>query len=150
MRAGMLGCVCVWAMAASAVAQEPLALGTLVGNVPISNYDNGGRRDPFVSLMTPGKAVVAESGRGRTGLASMSLADVSVKGMLRAGGDALAVLEGPDGRSFVVRSRDKLQDAIVKSIDRDGVVFVEQEDAGGAIRARDIRKPLKPMAEGVR
>jgi len=70
---------------------------------------------------------------------------------VRSGVAVLAVLEGPDGKSFVARNRDKLQDATVKSIDAEGVVFIEQQvDAGGAVHSRDIRKPLRPTTEGVR
>jgi Tfp pilus assembly protein PilP len=145
--------VCLFSVvAASAAAQERIPTGTKVGNISLSGYDDSGRRDPFVSLMTPKKSVAAQNAsRPRAGLSSLSLADVSVKGIVRSGAAVLAVLEGPDGKSFVAHSKDKLQDAMVKSIDAEGVVFVEQQvDAGGAVRSRDIRKPLRPTTEGVR
>jgi hypothetical protein len=129
--------------------------GTRVGNNNLapSGYDDGGRRDPFVTLMTPKKALAAENAkRPRLGLISLAVADVSVKGIVRSGTGMMAVLEGPDGKSFVARSKDKLQDAVVKSIDADGVVFVEQTvEASGSAHPRDIRKTLRPpTTEGVR
>jgi Tfp pilus assembly protein PilP len=134
--------------------QDRLPPGTRVGNGAPSGYDDGARRDPFISLMAPKKSVAAQnSTRTRPGLSSLALADVSVKGILKSGGSVMAVLEAPDGHSYVARSKDKLQDAIVKSIDAEGVVFVEQQvDAGGSVHARDIRKTLRPptVAEGVR
>lgn len=143
------------AVAAPAVAQDRIPLGTLVGHSPtglapavLSGYDDGGRRDPFTSLIVPKKA--AASSRPRAGLASLSMADVSVKGIVRAGATIVAILEGPDGKSFVARRQDKLQDAVVKSIDVNGVVFVEQVvDALGVPHARDVRKALRPPSSEV-
>jgi Tfp pilus assembly protein PilP len=138
---------------APALAQERMPLGTHVGNAAqTSGYDDGGRRDPFVSLMTPKKAApAAPSSRPRAGLAGLTLADVAVKGIVHSGPAVVAVLEGPEGRSFIARSKDRLQDAVVKSIDADGVVFVEQAvDAAGAVHSRDVRKTLRSSAEGIR
>lgn len=152
MKTAILGCVCALALAASAAAQERVPTGTRVGNTAPSGYDDGGRRDPFVTLLTPKKALAAQNAsRPRVGLTSLALADASVKGIVRSGAAMMAVLEGPDGKSFVARSKDKLQDAIVKSIDAEGVVFVEQQvEAGGAVHSRDVRKTLRSAAEGVR
>jgi hypothetical protein len=71
---------------------------------------------------------------------------------VRNGPSVVAILEGPDGKSFVAHNQDKLQDAVVKSIDLDGVVFVAQiADAFGVMHARDVRKSLRPPAiEGAR
>jgi hypothetical protein len=44
----------------------------------------------------------------------------------------------------VARSRDRLQDATVKTIDADGVTFVQQVvDVMGASHPRDVRKSLR-------
>jgi Tfp pilus assembly protein PilP len=156
MRTGILAAIGILWLAAPVAAQtqDRLPPGTRVGNAAPTGYDDGGRRDPFISLMAPKKAVAAQnSARTRPGLASLALADVSVKGILNNGGSVMAVLEAPGGHSYVARSKDKLQDAVVKSIDAEGVVFVEQQvDAAGAVHARDIRKTLRPLtvAEGVR
>jgi Tfp pilus assembly protein PilP len=150
----MVLCICASALPAAAQGQDRLPPGTRVGTATVSSgYDDGGRRDPFVSLMAPKKTVAPQNtARPRTGLGSLSLADVSVKGIVRTGGAVVAVLESPDGKSFVAHSKDRLQDATVKSIDADGVVFAEQVvDAGGAVRYRDVRKTLRPiMTEGAR
>jgi hypothetical protein len=141
------------AAAIPALAQERLPLGTRVGSEEsASGYDDGGRRDPFVSLLTPKKTAAAvPASRPRAGLAGLTLADVAVKGIVRNGPAVVAVLEGPEGKSFIARSKDRLQDAVVKSIDADGVVFVEQVvDAVGAVHSRDVRKALRPTAEGDR
>jgi type IV pilus assembly protein PilO len=137
--------------AATTFVFERLPIGTPVGGgEPIlveerSGYEPDDRRDPFVSLITPQRAAApAALAPPRAGLAGLALADVSVKGIVQNGSVTLAVLEGPGGKSFVARSRDRLQDAIVKHIDIDGVLFAQQVvDAVGEPGTRDVRKSLR-------
>ncbi len=137
--------------AAAIVGQERLPIGTRVGNdIPTQiqlpgGYDPAGRRDPFVSLVAPKRGVpTPTASRPKAGLSGVVLADVSVRGIVQNGRSTLAVLEGPGGKSFVARSRDRLQDATVKTIDADGVTFVQQVvDVMGAPHARDVRKSLR-------
>jgi Tfp pilus assembly protein PilP len=142
--------------ATAAVAQTAVPDPTR-GAVPAaSGYDTGGRRDPFVSLIAPKPEVVAPKAPTRRpgtgiGLAALAVTDVVVKGILRSGTTLLAILEAPDGRTFVARREDHLQNGAVKSIDAEGVVFVEQfADARGQLRAHDVRKLLHPSIGGSR
>jgi type IV pilus assembly protein PilO len=146
--------------AAPVLGRERLPIGTHVGSAigsaapaglpPSSTYAEGGRRDPFVTLLAP-KPSTTPPHRPIVGLASVVLAEIAVKGIVHSGATTLAVLEGPGGRSFVARSQDRLQDATVRDIDADGVVFAERVvDAAGAVRAREVRKSLRPAAEGGR
>lgn len=152
-RALVVACLIAVLCAASARAQERLPLGTRVGSgvspAPgVSGYDAGGRRDPFVTLLGQKKAATAPaaSARPKAGLPGIALADVAVKGIVQNGTTTVAVLEGPGGRSFVGRSNDRLQDAIIKSIDSEGVTFAQQVvDAVGVARTRDVRKPLRQI-----
>jgi Tfp pilus assembly protein PilP len=148
-------------LVAPVLAQERLPLGTHVGSgTGVSStgssqpptYNEGGRRDPFVTLMIAKKSgAAATAARPIVGLAGVALADVAVKGVIHNGATMVAVLEGPGGKSFVARSKDRLQDATVKAIDADGVVFIERVvDALGAVRTRDVRKSLRLNAEGDR
>jgi len=149
-----LALVVAGVLASPAAAQERLPLGTRVGSGTISTpatgasasgYDDGGRRDPFVSLLVTKKpANGANQTRPIPGLAGVALADIAVKGIIHNGPTTLAVLEGPGGKSFVAKSKDKLHDATIKAIDADGVVFVEQTvDVIGAVHTRDVRKSLR-------
>ena len=137
------------AVAGPAFAQGGLPIGTRVGSaVPAApepkGYDEGGRRDPFVSLLVSKKPVATSSARPKAGLPGVSLADISVKGVVQNNKGIVAVLEAPGGKSYVARSKDKLADAVIKSIDPDGVVFVQQVvDALGVARPRDVRKSLR-------
>ena len=126
-----------------------IPVGTRVGVMPLTGYDDGGRRDPFGSLVLPKRtatAATADGLRPRSGLATLSLSDVIVKGIVRNGTTMLAILESPGKQSFVTRVKDRLLDATVMNIDRDGVVFSDR--SGGT--ATDVRKPLRPTGEEVR
>lgn len=139
------------AIPVAAVGQQ-IPIGSRVG-APPSGYNDGNRRDPFVSLVATKRQAPnapASPVKKGSGLASVSVNDVLVRGILRSGPDIMVTLEGPDGKQFVARRQDKLQDAVIKSIDKDGVVFVAQSvDVAGAARPREVRKGLRPM-EGSR
>jgi hypothetical protein len=140
------------AVATSAVTPEitPIAIGTLVGRVPTS-YEDGGRRDPFASLILPKRSTErsqADAARGRPGLGGIALADVVVRGIVRNGPVMLAILEGPNKQSFVARPKDQLLDASVLTIDAAGVAFGELDGAGQVVG--QLRKALRSPAEDVR
>ena len=141
-------------VAVPAAAQIPAAanipVGTRVGDsAPGSIYDSAGRRDPFVTLVAPRRPTTgAQATRTRTGLTSLALADVSINGLARVGKTMMVILEGPNKTSYSARVGDRLADAQIKSIDAQGVVFVEMYEGGG--RGQEIRKALRTTVEGVR
>lgn len=117
-------------------------------------YDAGGRRDPFVSLIVPKTAPAAPrpasaTSRPGAGLAGIAVSDVQLKGVIRSGATFVAILEGPDGRTFMAKRLDRLVNGVVKGIEQDAVVFTERvEDASGAVRQRDVRKALRAVVAG--
>lgn len=131
---------------------SPIRIGSRVGESP-TTYDDGGRRDPFVSLIVPKVTPMGKPAPGRTrpaaGLGAVSVSDVVVKGLMRSGTTLIALLQGPDGRTYMAKRQDHLQDGVVTRIDVDAVVFTERSaDAAGVVRARDVRKPLRPVVSG--
>ena len=111
-----------------------------------STYDDGGRRDPFVTLVQPKRAsdVPGTTGKPAAGLGALGVADVTVTGIVKAGGGFIATLRSHDGKSFSAKTRDRLQDGEVKSIDAEGVVFVQEAaDALGVVKPREVRKTLR-------
>jgi Tfp pilus assembly protein PilP len=155
MKIALLALTAALLVAAPAAAQIPAAanipIGTRVGDsAPNSIYDSAGRRDPFVTLVAPRRPTSGTGlvNRARTGLASLALADVSINGLARVGKTMMAILEGPNKTSFTAKVGDRIADAQVKSIDTQGVVFVEMYEGGG--RGQEIRKTLRSAAEGVR
>jgi len=137
---------------ATALAQIPV--GTRVGTAVVTaGYDDGGRPDPFATLVRPkvGGPTTTTGAVVRNGtLMSFAVADVKCTGVAREGSKyASAILEGPDHTSFVVKPHDRLLDGVVKSIDALGVVIVvHTTDVSGAVEGREIHKLLHPAAEG--
>lgn len=118
---------------------------------PSGGYDDGGRRDPFASLVvekaiTP--AAAAESAGARpVGLVGVAVMDVAVRGIISSGQTWLAILAGPDGAMYLAHSSDRLHDGVVRRIDRDGVVFLARVPEGpGRIVSREVRKVLRPTS----
>jgi hypothetical protein len=129
-----------------------IRVGSRVGESPTS-YDDGSRRDPFASLIvpkpTPTSRPAAGSGPVAAGLGGVSVTDVVVKGVIRSGNTLIALLQGPDGRTYMAKRQDRLHDGVISRIEIDAVVFTERSaDAAGVVRARDIRKPLRAVVSG--
>ncbi|HUL75516.1 MAG TPA: hypothetical protein VLT86_20555 [Vicinamibacterales bacterium] len=142
-------------VAVPAIASAQVQVGSRVGDAPTpSGYDDGGRRDPFVSLIVakrPTTGSTQTQTRPALGLASLSISDVVVTGVVRAGSKMTVILQGPDKQSYMARLQDRLADGTVKAIDTEGVVFVaEQTDATGAVKGHEVRKTLRPAAEVIR
>ena len=132
----------------SANAHAQIQVGTKVGEprpVNAGSYDSLGRRDPFVSLITPKKGSTDTTPRASHGLASFMLADVVVTGISRKGTEGMAILQGADRQSYVARVNDKIADAIIKRIDAQGVVFLELPRPGDTQRPQETRKALRSV-----
>jgi Tfp pilus assembly protein PilP len=159
--------VCLFALGESVTAQQPQAPAQApvaqkpadpapVEAVPgvvrvsdhVSGYNSGGKRDPFLSLVAARRASSdrpLDLPTRQTGLATLPLVDAKVTGVLRLGGNFMAVIEGPDKQSFNARPKDRLLDAVIKSIDATGVVFMEQTEAGTP--PREVKKAIRRGVE---
>jgi len=126
-----------------------IPVGTKVGEPVSSGYDSGGRRDPFMSLIVPKRPAPGQvtAGRALSGLTSISISDVMVTGIVTAGTTKMCLLQGADRQSYVAKVGARIMDATIKSIDAQGVVFVEQMEPGNTARPQEIRKTLRPAAE---
>lgn len=105
-------------------------------------YNPDGRRDPFVSLMRGGGQ--RTGGPATSGLGSLTTGEVVLKGVLRSQGAYLALVQGPEGRTFTARVNDRLIDGAIKSIDAQGLVIVQEvNDPLSLIKQREVRKGLR-------
>lgn len=141
--------VLVMAASTPLLAQNPIPVGSRVGSASATGYDDMGRRDPFVCLVTP-KKVPGATVQGKPGsLSSLAVADVLVTGIMKVGQDPIALLQGPDGKSFPTKSGDRLRDGVVKRIERDAVIFLQQEeDVMGAVHPKETRKTIRLEGAG--
>ena len=80
--------------------------------------------------------------------ARSAVADLSVRGVLVSRGSLVAMIEGPDKRTYIVHQGDKLLDGTIKSITPQGLI-VEQvvNDPLSLVKRREIRKLLKTLED---
>lgn len=111
------------------------------------SYRTEGRRDPFVSLVGRGSDPKASASRA-AGLPGMLINEVSLKGVLKEPAGFVAMLQGPDKKTYVVRPGQRLLDGSVKSITADAVVFAQDvNDPLSLVKQREVRKTLRSGEE---
>ena len=111
---------------------------------PGYSYDPEGRRDPFQSLLGRGNDPQANANRP-SGVAGLLISDVSVKGILRDRTGFVAMIQAPEGKTFLVKAGDKLFDGKVKAISQDKVIFSQDvNDPLSLVKQREIPKAVRP------
>ncbi len=113
-------------------------------------YEPAGRRDPFVSLLRSGtdSRVVRPAG-AVDGLAGLAIADIAVRGVIKARDGYLAIVQGPDTKTYLVRPDDRLLDGTVKSITPAGMVLLQEvSDPLSLVTQKEVRKLLRGTEEG--
>ena len=139
---------------ASAPAASPAAAPGQQTSKPVEAsgpfiYNPEGRRDPFVSLLGRGNDPKSQGVRP-PGIPGLLINEVSVKGIVRNSTGFVALIQGPDNKTYVVKAGDRLMDGSVKSIVQDAVVFSQDvNDPLSLVKQKEIRKALR-SAEGGR
>lgn len=114
---------------------------------PGYTYNREGRRDPFISLIGRGSATPGES--RPAGLAGMLINEINLKGIMRQSDGFVALVQGTDKKTYVVRQGQRLMDGTVKSITQDTVVFSQDvNDPLSLVKQREVRKTLRSTEEG--
>jgi type IV pilus assembly protein PilP len=114
-------------------------------------YDPMGRRDPFVSLLRGGAEERGPRAGGPVveGLGGLTTDEVSVRGVVAAGSGYLAMVQGPDNKTFIVRANDKLLDGTVKAVTAQGLVILQEvNDPLSLVKQKEVRKMLRGLEEG--
>ena len=108
-------------------------------------YEADGRRDPFLNLLGTGSEP-RNTGTRNEGPAGMTVAEISVRGVLASRGSLIAMIEGPDKKTYVVHTGDKFQDGTIRSITPQGLVIVQQvNDPLSLVKQREIHKLLRSL-----
>jgi Tfp pilus assembly protein PilP len=111
-------------------------------------YNPEGRRDPFVSLLGRGSDPKS-AGVRPTGVPGLLINEVNVKGIVRNNSGFVALIQGPDNKTYVVKAGDRLMDGTVKSIVQDAVVFSQDvNDPLSLVKQKEIRKTLRAADGG--
>jgi len=110
-------------------------------------YNPEGRRDPFMSLTRRG--TVAQRGALGSprppGLAGLGAGEVTLRGTVQSrDGGFVAILQGSDQKTYIVRAGDKLLDGTVRTITQNDMVILQQvNDPLSLEKQREIRKVLR-------
>src|SRR5689334_15411862 len=65
-------------------------------------YNPDGRRDPFLSLIGTGGMEGRAAARRTDGPAMIAVADISVRGVMQSRGSLIAMVQGPDNKTYIV------------------------------------------------
>ena len=110
-------------------------------------YDPAGRRDPFVSLLSRG--VEPAGGKKLTGLGGLSTGEIMVRGVLQSRNSYVALISGPDGKTYSAHVNDRLLDGVIRSVTPDGIVIMQEvNDPLSLVKQREVRKGLRTAEDG--
>jgi hypothetical protein len=111
-------------------------------------YESQGRRDPFLSLVARGKDTRAVSSRP-AGLSGLLIGEVTVRGVVVDRSGFIAMVQGPDRKTFIVRPGEKLMDGSIKAITAEGLVFLQDvNDPLATVKQKEVRKSVRPVDGG--
>ena len=112
------------------------------------SYQSDGRRDPFVSLLGRGTDPTSTANRP-AGLPGLLIDELAIKGIINDRGGFVAMIQGSDNKTYMVRAGEKLMDGSVKSITGDSVVFSQDvNDPLSTVKQRERIKKLRSNEEG--
>jgi Tfp pilus assembly protein PilP len=110
-------------------------------------YRPDGRRDPFLSLVGTGSTPRDTSRRG-DGPSWMTVSEISVRGIMQSRGALVAMIQGPDNKTYIVHQGDKLLDGTIKTITPQGLVVIQEvNDPLSLVRQREVRKLLRSLED---
>lgn len=113
------------------------------------NYKPDGRRDPFVSLFARG---IDPTGQGRgpsTSINGLMVGEVSVRGIVQSRGRYVAMVQSPDGKTYIVHANDRFLDGVIKQITLQGLLVLQDvNDPLSLEKQREVRKNLRSAEEG--
>jgi Tfp pilus assembly protein PilP len=113
-------------------------------SMPPYMYSSEGRRDPFQSLTGTGGDSKAPPKPTAAGIAGIRVDEMSVRGIMQSRERLVAMVQGPDNRTYLIHQGDKLSDGVVKSITPQGLVLVQDvNDPRAREKSREVRKPLR-------
>jgi Tfp pilus assembly protein PilP len=112
------------------------------------SYSADGRRDPFMSLLGTGPDRGGTPTKRGEGVAGMTLAEISVRGVVQSRGTLIAMVQGPDNRTYLVRQGDRLADGMVQSVTAEGLVVMQEvNDPLSLVKQRIVRKSLRSLED---
>ena len=109
------------------------------------SYDAAGRRDPFISLVRRGNESARNAAGGRpAGLGGIAVGELTLKGTMQAREGYVALVQGPDLKTYIVKPGDKLFDGSIRGITNNAMVLMQDiNDPLSLEKQREVRKVLR-------
>jgi Tfp pilus assembly protein PilP len=117
---------------------------------PAFVYNPEGRRDPFVSLVKRATEARARQGRqpAAGGIAGFLVSELTLKGIMQSRSDFVALVTGPDAKTYLIRPNDRLLDGTVRAITADTLVCLQDvNDPLSLTKQREVRMTLRAVTE---
>jgi type IV pilus assembly protein PilP len=131
----------------AAGASQPAAAGTAAQppQAEVYSYQPEGRRDPFLTLLGTGADSRPNARRG-DGAAGITTAEISVRGILQSRTGLVAMIQGPDNKTYIVHQGDKVADGSIKTITSQGLVVMQEvNDPLSLVKQREVTKLLRSL-----
>jgi Tfp pilus assembly protein PilP len=109
------------------------------------SYDPAGRRDPFISLVRRGnEGARNESGERPAGLGGIAVSELTLRGTMQAREGFVALVQGPDQKTYIVKPGDRLFDGTIRAITSNAMVLMQEvNDPLSLDKQREVRKVLR-------
>jgi Tfp pilus assembly protein PilP len=120
---------------------------------PVENqgyaYRPDGRRDPFVSLVRRGNESARDTGGVRPpGLGGIAVAELTLRGIMQARTGYVALVQGVDNKTYIVKPGDRLFDGAIRTITANVMVILQEvNDPLSLEKQREVRKVLRQTDE---
>jgi len=125
----------------------PPPTGAPAPTEPPYTYQPDGRRDPFLTILGTGNEPRLMSRRGE-GPAGLLTEEISVRGVMQTGDTPVALVQGPDKKTYLMRAGDKLLDGTVKAVTPEGLTIVQDvNDPLSLVKTREVRKLLRSLED---
>jgi hypothetical protein len=135
------------APATAPAAQPPATAAPPAVEAAAYSYQPDGRRDPFMSLIGTGSEARLPSQRA-DGPAGLLVSEVSVRGVLQSRNEYLAMVQGPDNKTYVIHRGDKFLDGVVRAVTAQGLVIMQDvNDPLSLVKQREVRKLLRSQED---
>jgi Tfp pilus assembly protein PilP len=111
-------------------------------------YRSEGRRDPFLSLVNRAIAENRPPQRRPEGVRGLSFDEITLRGIFLGRNAPVALVQGPDTKTYQVHVGDRMYDAVVKAITADSLVVLQEvNDPLSLQKQRERRKTLRVAEE---
>jgi type IV pilus assembly protein PilP len=117
---------------------------------PAFVYNPEGRRDPFVGLLKRAAESRARQGKqpASGGLSGFLVSELTLKGIMQSRGTNVALVAGPDAKTYLIRVNDRLLDGVVRAITADTLICLQDvNDPLSLTKQREVRMTLRAVTE---